>query len=312
MMSKQFYAVAGMMCSCLVAPVLAAEGWVTDLPAAMQKAGAENKLVLVEFTGSDWCHACLVLRRTVLDTAGFREYAAGRFVPVVVDLPHRADSDPVQRAKNEALAGRYGVAGYPTVLVLNAEGEVMGGFQGGDLKFDEVVQALENARQVADLRRKAAGLAGVPRARVLCEAYRLFPGGKMFARSQDRLRAEILLADPENVTGMREAEAVLSQARLFAVQRAAWPVNSPEMGRLLARQLADALPPNRAEVMLEHCQYLLATAETPDDIHTAHRHFEEVVPLLPPDKGAEIRHFIDTYFRDSAALLQMLKASRPR
>ena len=54
----------------MVAPSFAAE-WLTELPAAQAKAAAENKAILVDFTGSDWCGWCIRLRKNVFDTPEF-------------------------------------------------------------------------------------------------------------------------------------------------------------------------------------------------------------------------------------------------
>lgn len=296
----------------MVAPAHAAEGWLTDLPAAMQKALKENKLVLIDFTGSDWCSACIQLRRNVLDNPDFRAYADERFVLMEVDLPQRKDFDPVLRARNEAIAAHYGIAGYPTILIVNPQGGVLGGFQEGDKSVKEAIALLDNACMADALFRKAAMQSGVERAKTLYEAYLNYPDSKSFAVPYEALRNEIVRCDPQNVTGIHDAAAVIAQSKLFLSQRAPYAINSPEMGKLLEQQLRDALPANRPSVMLERCQYAMATAETVDDILTTQKMFEEVIPLLPEDKAAENRHFTDTYFRDPAALLNMLKASRPR
>ena len=78
----------------LVAPATAAEGWMTDFPAAQKKAQAENKLVLVDFTGSDWCRPCIELQRNVLDTPEFRQYAEDKFV-LMHNRPPRCTIDSV-------------------------------------------------------------------------------------------------------------------------------------------------------------------------------------------------------------------------
>lgn len=296
----------------MVAPAYAADGWLTDLPAAMQKAAKENKLVLIDFTGSDWCSACVQLRRNVLDNPDFRAYADERFVLMEVDLPQRKSFDPVLRAKNEAIAARYGVAAYPTILVLNPQGGVLGGFQEGDKTVKEAIAVLDNAYTVDALFRKAAMQSGLERARTLYEAYLLFPDSKGFAVVNEALRNEILRCDPQNVTGIHDAAAVIEQSKLFLRQRSALAFNSPELGKLLERQLKEALPANRPSVMLDRCQYAMTIAETVEDIDTIRNMFEEVIPMLPAEQATEIRHYVDTYFRDSAALLQMLKASRPR
>lgn len=295
----------------LVAPASAGE-WMTDFPAAMQQAKAENKLVLVDFTGSDWCSACILLRRNVLDNADFRAYAADKFVLMEVDLPQRRRQAPELRQQNEALAKRYGVAAFPTILVLNPQGDVLGGFQEGDKSVKEAIQQLEEAYMVDALYRKAAMQSGVERARTLYAAYMRFPETKGFAAARDALRDSIMKLDPANVTGIHDAAAVVAQAKRFLAERSRMRINSPELGRLLEQQLREALPANRAAVMLERCQYAMGTAETVEDIDATRRMFEEVLPLLPEAEAAEVQHYLRTYFQDSAELLRMLKASRPR
>ena len=284
----------------------------TDLPAALQQAEREGKLVLVDFTGSDWCSACIVLRRTVLDKPAFREFAADKFVLMEVDLPMKEGMNPELRRRNEEIAKRYGVGGFPTVMVLDPQGRVMGGFQGGGLSQNEVQQVLANACEAAALFRRAAGQGGEAKARTLYEVYRNFPESKSFASAREELQAEILRADEKNVTGIHEVAAVGVQARRFEEQRAALPTGSAEMGRLLDAQLAEALPENRTEVMMARCQHAMATAETVEDVLNTRRMFEELLPLVPEGEARELQHYLNTYFRDPAALLQMLKANRPK
>ena len=296
----------------MVAPAYAADGWMTDLPAAMQKAAKENKLVLIDFTGSDWCSACVQLRRNVLDNPDFRAYADERFVLMEVDLPQRKSFDPVLRAKNEAIAARYGVAAYPTIMVLNPQGGVLGGFQEGDKTVKEAIAVLDNAYTVDALFRKAAMQSGLERAKTLYEAYLIYPDSKGFAAQNEALRNEIVKCDPQNVTGIHDAAAVIEQARLFLNQRSRYAYNSPELGKLLEQQLREAMPANRPPVMLERCQFAMTTARTVEDIVATRKMFEALIPLLPEEQAAEIRHYVDTYFRDPAELLRMLNASRPR
>ena len=296
----------------MVAPAYAADGWMTDLPAAMQKAAKENKLVLIDFTGSDWCSSCVQLRRNVLDNPDFRAYADERFVLMEVDLPQRKSFDPVLRAKNEAIAARYGVAAYPTIMVLNPQGGVLGGFQEGDKTVKEAIAVLDNAYTVDALFRKAAMQSGLERAKTLYEAYLIYPDSKGFAAQNEALRNEIVKCDPQNVTGIHDAAAVIEQARLFLNQRSRYAYNSPELGKLLEQQLREAMPANRPSVMLERCQFAMTTARTVGDIVATRKMFEEVIPLLPEEQATEIRHYVDTYFRDPAELLRMLNASRPR
>ncbi len=289
---------------------MAAEGWHTDLTVALKEAGQEQKLVLVDFTGSDWCSACIKLRKTVLDTEAFLQYAAEHFVFMEVDLPLRKSFDPGLRARNEALAKQYHIAGYPSVLVLNTQGQVVGGFEGA-LTQKEVITALNNAIKAASLMQEASRQSGIAKARSLMQVYQNFPASKTFAKANEQLKTEIMKADPDNVTGIHEHAAVQEQAKRFLVQRNALHINSPAMGALLEQQLKEAYPANQLAIMQERCQHALATAQTVEDIQTARKMFEELLPLLPEKEAADTQHFINTYFSDPAALLQMLKSNNP-
>ena len=79
-----------MLAPAVVAPVYAAVDWMTDLDAAKAKAAAENKAVLVSFTGSDWCSLCIQLKKDVLTQPDFESYLAENFILVVIDVPDDA------------------------------------------------------------------------------------------------------------------------------------------------------------------------------------------------------------------------------
>jgi len=96
------------------------EGWSTDLEKAFAQAKKEKKAVLVEFTGSDWCPPCIAVRKAVLTKKEFIEKASQDFVLVELDFPK---GDKAVAEKNEPIREKYGVEGYPTVILFNAEGK---------------------------------------------------------------------------------------------------------------------------------------------------------------------------------------------
>jgi protein disulfide-isomerase len=100
--------------------------WMTDLPKAQAKAKAEKKLVMVDFTGSDWCGWCIKLNKEVFSTPEFAEYAAKNVVPVEIDFPRSKKQTPEVKKANQALQQKYKVQGYPTIIVLNSEGKQVG------------------------------------------------------------------------------------------------------------------------------------------------------------------------------------------
>jgi protein disulfide-isomerase len=96
-------------------------------PAESRSPGeAENKIVLVDFTGSDWCGWCIKFKKEVLDTAEFQEYAAKNVVLVELDYPlKKVQADDLKKA-NAALKTQYNVHGFPTLLVLDKDGKEIG------------------------------------------------------------------------------------------------------------------------------------------------------------------------------------------
>src|SRR5580692_4984002 len=91
--------------------------WMTDLPKALAKAKAENKLVMMDFTGSDWCPWCIKLKKEIFSQPEFATYAAKNIVPVEVDFPRHKELSDEQKQANAKLAKKFGIEGYPTVIV---------------------------------------------------------------------------------------------------------------------------------------------------------------------------------------------------
>jgi protein disulfide-isomerase len=100
--------------------------WGTDLPAALAQAKKEKKLVVMDFTGSDWCGWCIKLKKEVFDTPEFAKYAKDNLVMVEVDFPTekklKQQSAELRKA-NDALKDKYKPDGFPTIVVLNGDGK---------------------------------------------------------------------------------------------------------------------------------------------------------------------------------------------
>ena len=101
-------------------------GWLTDFKQAQAQAKAEKKLLLVDFTGSDWCGWCMKLDKEVFRTPEFQEYARQNLVLMEVDFPRRKQLSSAEQSRNEQLAHEYGVEGFPTIVVLGAGGQKIG------------------------------------------------------------------------------------------------------------------------------------------------------------------------------------------
>jgi thioredoxin-related protein len=80
----------------LLCLVSAAE-WQTNYDTALKMAASQGKLVLADFTGSDWCYYCIRLRKDVLDEPGFSAWAKSHFVLLEIDMPENPDFDATLR-----------------------------------------------------------------------------------------------------------------------------------------------------------------------------------------------------------------------
>ena len=100
--------------------------WTTDLPKAQAQAKKEDKLVLLDFTGSDWCIWCKRLTRDVFSKEEFADYAKKNLVLVEVDFPRAKEQSQDQKKANQALQEKYKISGYPTIIVLDKEGKQVG------------------------------------------------------------------------------------------------------------------------------------------------------------------------------------------
>ena len=103
--------------------------WLTDLPKAQAQAKKENKLVMLDFTGSDWCGWCIKLNRDVFSKPEFAKYAKENLVLVEVDFPRNKKQSAEQKKANADLQAKYKIDGYPTIIVLNGEGKQVGTLQ---------------------------------------------------------------------------------------------------------------------------------------------------------------------------------------
>jgi len=100
--------------------------WLTDLPKAQAQAKTENKIVLMDFTGSDWCHWCIKFKKEVLDTKEFQDYAAKNVVQVELDFPNKKAQDADLKKANADLKDKYKIDGFPTLVVLDKDGKEIG------------------------------------------------------------------------------------------------------------------------------------------------------------------------------------------
>ena len=131
-----FHRPLSLVLSLLVATSAAAfaADWETDYAKALALAKSQNKRVMLDFTGSDWCGPCIQLKKQVFSRPDFRAYADNNLVLVEIDYPQRKKQSDELKKQNEKLSKQYGIdeKGFPTVVLLDPAGKVIREFTGYD------------------------------------------------------------------------------------------------------------------------------------------------------------------------------------
>ena len=139
----------------------ASDSWETDYEAALKKAKEENRFILVDFSGSDWCGWCIRLNKEVFSERAFEDYADEELVCLLIDTPRRKKLSRDLEAQNTRLKQQFRVSGFPTVLVLNPDGEPVGrtGYQKGgpEAYVQHLKEFIEPHREAYPLKGAAPG-----------------------------------------------------------------------------------------------------------------------------------------------------------
>lgn len=132
--------------------IFASEGWETDFDKAKEKAKAENKHILIDFSGSDWCGWCVKLDKEVFSKKAFKDYAKDNLVLVLADFPQdKSKQSAALQKQNDKLAKEFGVRGFPTVYILDPGAEIVAktGYQAGgpEAYVEHIKQLIAEAKQ---------------------------------------------------------------------------------------------------------------------------------------------------------------------
>jgi thioredoxin-related protein len=95
--------------------------WLTNMEEASAIAAKENKPILVNFTGSDWCGWCIRLTDEVFAKDSFKKYADNNLVLVKLDFPSKVKQSDETKQYNQKWLEKFGVRGFPTILLLDRD-----------------------------------------------------------------------------------------------------------------------------------------------------------------------------------------------
>ena len=205
--------------------------WITDYALAAEKARSEKRMILINFTGSDWCGWCKRLQAEVFSKPAFWEYAQGNLILLEIDFPRNKTQLPQQAQANQELAERFRVQGFPTLYLLDPEGRTLGStgyLPGGAEAFvSELKRMAGNRVQVADSSSdeggaglRLTGISGAPGNRLaIVNNITLAVGESAFVRtSEGRVQVRCI--------------AILEDAVILAVDGRAEPMELHLSGRL--------------------------------------------------------------------------------
>ena len=130
---------AASVAALLIASAARAADWTEDYSAGLARARKEHKLLVLDFTGSDWCVWCQRTDREVFSTQKFKDYADQNLVLVKVDFPASVPQSDEVKVQNARLKDKYEIEGFPTLIVLDPAEKVVvkqvGYLEGGPDSF---------------------------------------------------------------------------------------------------------------------------------------------------------------------------------
>ncbi len=145
-----------LLLTCLISTQLVAadkggsDKWLVNFEEAKALAKKTGKPILADFTGSDWCGYCIKLKGEVFDTAEFKKFASENVILLELDFPRKKAQSEEEKKQNRALAEKYGIRGYPTILLLDADGKQIGksGYKKGGPKpwIEDLVSQYKSAK----------------------------------------------------------------------------------------------------------------------------------------------------------------------
>jgi thioredoxin-related protein len=198
-------------------PAVAAKSdWLTDMQKAQEVAATEKKDLLINFTGSDWCGWCIRLRDEVFSKDEF-ETALEKFVLVEMDFPSdESIVPPKTREQNEVWSNRFGIEGFPTIVLTDSQGRPYGSLgyvPGGPPAFLAQLDKIRKVRESRDEQlAKSKDAKGLDKAKLLASALETIPAEFHLPMYRAEVQ-EIISLDGQDEAGLKTRfTQVLQQA----------------------------------------------------------------------------------------------------
>jgi len=98
--------------------------WQPTYNSAVAASRTLSKPILILFTGTHWCPACMKLERDVLTKPEFARAVGDRLVFLKAEFPNYT-ADSIEASPFKFLLDRYKVDAFPTMIIINPEGHVL-------------------------------------------------------------------------------------------------------------------------------------------------------------------------------------------
>ncbi len=107
--------------------------WQPDFATAVQKAKEKHELILINFSGSDWCGPCMRMHKEIFENEAFSKITDTCLVMVNADFPRNKKNQLSKQLvkQNDMLADKYNPNGsFPYTVLINADGKVLKAWDG--------------------------------------------------------------------------------------------------------------------------------------------------------------------------------------
>ncbi|MCI5799915.1 MAG: thioredoxin family protein [Victivallales bacterium] len=118
---KKLFLTLLLFCGTMLA--FAEANWTDNFQLATELAQKEGKPILMLFTGSDWCGYCIKMEKNAFGVPAFGDFLNKNFVLFKADFPSRKQIPEDTKKQNRQLAKKYAIPGYPTVVIISANGK---------------------------------------------------------------------------------------------------------------------------------------------------------------------------------------------
>lgn len=200
------------------------EGWISDFEAAKKQAAAENKDLLIDFTGSDWCGWCIKLNDEVFKHDEFKDGVKDKYVLVELDYPQdKSNLSEETQKQNAELQEKYAIQGFPTIMLADAGGKpyAQTGYQpGGPEKYVDHLEELQEAKTTRDEAiASTKDMEGTEKAEALVNTLKAMElQDATVAAFYGDVVAQIKAADPQDETGFAKQIEMKQQFAQFESQ----------------------------------------------------------------------------------------------